>query len=61
MDVFWGFAFEGAETVTRRGCIMGAIAIALRGDRGLELLLMMVVEVLRLRSLFGAIVFCHRC
>ena len=36
MDVFWGFAFEGAETVAGRGCMMGAIAVALRGDRGLE-------------------------
>ena len=34
--VFFWFAFEGAETVAGRGCMMGAIAVALRGDRGLE-------------------------
>ena len=36
MDVFRGFAFGVAETVAGQGCIMGAIAVALRGDRGLE-------------------------
>ena len=36
MVVFWGFAFGGAVTVAGRGCILCAIAVALRGDRGLE-------------------------
>ena len=36
MVVFWGFAFGGAVTVAGWGCMMGAIAVALRGDRGLE-------------------------
>ena len=56
MDVFWGFAFEGAETVAGRGCMMGAIAVALRGDRGLEPLLPHNrPAIVKLRSLFGAI------
>jgi hypothetical protein len=40
---FRGFAWEGAEMWLRQGFIMAAIAIVLRGDRGLEQLLVMPV------------------
>ena len=56
MVVFWGFAFGGAGTVAGWGCIMGAIAIVLRGDRGLELGALGVEHGTgELRSFFGAI------
>ena len=38
MAVLKGSAFLGAGTVAGRGCIMCAIAIVLRDDRGLELI-----------------------
>ena len=57
MVVLEGSAFWGAGTVAGRGCIMCAIAIVLRGDRGLEHIYrsLFAFRFQILRSFFGAI------